>query len=76
MSQLIYLDFLRRVSPIQNENDETKPEFMLLGSFDALRVKFEACNLQTIKRLHETGHETVASIYDRQPMYLTDIRSF
>lgn len=72
MSQLIYLDFLRRVSPIQNVNDETKPEFMLLGSFDALRVKFEACNLQTIKRLHETGHETVASIYDRQPMYLFD----
>ncbi len=72
MSQFIYLDFLRRVSPSQNAKDSTKPEFMLLGSFDALRVKFGSSKLQIIKQLHETGHESVASIYDRQPMFLFD----
>lgn len=80
MSQLIYLDFLRRVSPVQNEEigkkpdeeDEKKREFLLLGSFDSVSVSFEASDLYTIKKLHEKGHETVASVYDRQPMYLYD----
>ena len=70
MSRLVYLDFLRQVTP-PDINEELLPrDFIIFGGFDALRVDCSAETIREMKRKHEEGHETIAAVYDRQPMFL------
>ena len=76
--QLIYIDILRKICP----NDETTEfEFILFGSFDAMKVYQKNGNepFTDINQLWEKNRdchaEVVSPYFDRQPLYLYSNKS-
>lgn len=73
MSRLVYLDFLRQVTPLRESCKKLRPDFIIFGGFDALRVDRTAQTILEMKQKHEEGHENIDAIYDRQPMFLYEL---
>ena len=66
---LVYIDVMRMVAPIETLDRHTY-DFFLLGGFDAMWVNTSLKTIQGLQEKHKERYRVIPSHYERQPLYL------